>query len=470
MKPPILVFAATLLLAIAGQAKAALVTNLVAYWNFEGNAANHSAGSGGAAFNGTLMGGATTTGTPKVGTGALLLDGIDNYTDVTTNVNVNQPWTVSAWFLPTVAPTGTVRGFVFESVGSTTTSGYAMSYGIREGTATTDTNFQIFTDNTPAADVSANFQVADSATLNTWHHIITVFTPATASATGSIIGYLDGVQRYNLVIPVNNTLIGDTGFHIGTYRGADGRWFTGSIDEVAIWNRGLSATEALEVYNKGLLGESFIGAKLTVSLTAAPANGGTVTGSGVYDLDGQAFVTATPAPGFLFSAWDGPFAGQPDSFFYNVTADTTSTATFVQDTADTDGDGLSNYEEIAIHHTFPNNNDSDGDLIPDGAEINITHTNPAEDDSALVNFVQSNLSVSTAGAFALGAPGIGRSQLGNEVSLTLQFLSSSNQADWSVVPLQSPHSSIQPVGDGFDVTLPAPSNSVNSYLLLHKLP
>ncbi len=48
---------------------------------------------------------------------------------------------------------------------------------------------------------------------------------------------------------------------------------------------------------------------------------------------------------------------------------------------DDDGDGLSNYDEINIYHTDPNNPDTDNDGLNDGDEVNIHHTNPNNSDS-----------------------------------------------------------------------------------------
>lgn len=238
--------------ALASSAPAALTTSLVAYWNFEGNTDNSSIASGGAAFNGTRMGDATVTGAAKVGSGALSLDGAGDYLDVTSSVNVNQAWSVSAWFLPSAAPTGTVRGFVFE----TSSASYAMSFGIREGSPTTSTSFQLYTDTVTAADPNAAVQVDDASVIGSWHHILATYTPGTAGSAGTVSGYLDGTLQYTLTVPAGDSLSAATGFHIGTYRAADGRWFTGSIDEVAIWSTALSAGDALEVYNLGNNGQA----------------------------------------------------------------------------------------------------------------------------------------------------------------------------------------------------------------------
>ena len=263
-----------------------LLDNLVAYWDFEGGSANHPSATGGSAYNGSLLGNATTGGTPRVGTGALLMDGNGDYMDVTANVDVNQPWAVSAWFRTTVASSGTARQMVYESVGNPTTVGYTMSYGLREGSPTTSTAFQLFCDNaTPVNDLSASKQVADAAVPDTWYHIITLFTPATATEAGSLTGYLNGVLEYTLVIPANSTVVPAAGFHVGTYRGADGRWFSGSIDEVAIWNRALTPTEAVEVYTRGIQGDTLTAEKISIALSASPPGSGSVSGSGIYDLN-----------------------------------------------------------------------------------------------------------------------------------------------------------------------------------------
>lgn len=48
---------------------------------------------------------------------------------------------------------------------------------------------------------------------------------------------------------------------------------------------------------------------------------------------------------------------------------------------DTDGDNVSDYDEIFIYGSFPNNNESDGDTIEDGVEVNIYGTDPSNNDT-----------------------------------------------------------------------------------------
>ncbi|HET7153600.1 MAG TPA: OmpA family protein [Candidatus Kapabacteria bacterium] len=48
---------------------------------------------------------------------------------------------------------------------------------------------------------------------------------------------------------------------------------------------------------------------------------------------------------------------------------------------DSDADGLTDYQEIFVTHTDPNNPDSDGDGLTDGDEVNVYHTDPLKKDT-----------------------------------------------------------------------------------------
>jgi hypothetical protein len=63
-----------------------------------------------------------------------------------------------------------------------------------------------------------------------------------------------------------------------------------------------------------------------------------------------------------------------------MNANKTVGATFVQDTRDPDGDGLTNYQEIIVRLTNPNVADTDGDGVKDGQEVT-DGTNPLVTDS-----------------------------------------------------------------------------------------
>ncbi len=454
------------LLFIAGtlSSNAALTDNLVAYWNFEGSSNNDSSASGGSSYNGTLSGNATTTtAITKVGSGALKLDGAGDYMTVTAVPNLNNSWSISAWFNSAVLPAGTGdanRYFVYESYQSAS-AGYGMSFGLRDGT-TGNTNFQTFTD-LVTTDQSRDIQVPDGMVANTWYHIVESYD----AATKTLSIYLNGIPQ----TPINlgtDTFVSAASLRIGCAR-ATTRFFNGSIDEVSIWDRSISAAEVSAAYQLGSNGQALTTLQYQLSLSAAPVNSGSVTGSGLHNAGQMVSIAATPNPGYVFSAWNGGFTGQPASFTYTANANVTAVATFAEDTSDPDNDGLTNYQEIVTYGTLPNNPDTDGDEIPDGNEIAIG-TSPTSSDSALVSFVRDNLSTGNAGAISLSTPGISRNPGTGAITLSLGLMGSANQSVWQPVDLSDPSVSIVPSGDGWNVTIPAPSNTVNSYILLGSQP
>jgi hypothetical protein len=461
-------FAKLALVSAAGVivAPAAITDDLVAYWDFEGSTANHPGASGGSAYDGTLMDNASLTGgAVRAGSGSLVLDGAGDYFDVTSIVDPNQPWSVSAWYRPNAAPAGSVRYMVFESSGS-----YPISFGLREGASASTTNHQTYVDIMPGTDVPADVQIADGETAGHWHHVLLAFTPATSTTAGSVAIYINGILRNSLVIPAANTLGAADGFHIGTYRSANDRWFNGALDEVAIWNRTLSATEAQEIHQRGDQGQPLTAGKTYLNLVAEPGAGGAVSGGGLYDADAVVEVSATANPGYLFRGWTGEFTGQPAVFTHTLTTAITATAVFSPDTADSDGDGLSNFDEIVIYQTDPQNADSDGDEIPDGDEIAITGTDPNSSDVALVDFVRKNLSPPDSGAIALSPLRVRRDPATGALDLLFSIVGSTDQTEWQRVDLSHPSVSITPSGTGWHLTFPAPSNTTNSYVVTDQSP
>jgi uncharacterized repeat protein (TIGR02543 family) len=104
---------------------------------------------------------------------------------------------------------------------------------------------------------------------------------------------------------------------------------------------------------------------LTVSNTAH----GIITGGGIYRLGTVAILTASPALGYVFTTWTGDAANLTNPLAIVMDGNQTVGAVFSQDQRDPDGDGLSNYRELVLHGTDPNDADSDGDGFNDGQEV-----------------------------------------------------------------------------------------------------
>ncbi len=96
---------------------------------------------------------------------------------------------------------------------------------------------------------------------------------------------------------------------------------------------------------------------------------GSVSGSGTYELGTEATLRAIPAPGCLFTGWSGGATGNTNPLSLTMTQNRLVVANFERDTRDPDRDSLTNYEELAIYGTDPQNSDSDGDGVRDGEEV-----------------------------------------------------------------------------------------------------
>lgn len=103
----------------------------------------------------------------------------------------------------------------------------------------------------------------------------------------------------------------------------------------------------------------------------------------------SAFTAADPDAGNFF----GPLSDDGNgrySRFYLPTASTTLTAEYAPDTKDDDGDGLTNYDEIVLYGSDPQNADSSGDGIADGTAVE-AGLDPTQSYDAIVNDIQNKM-------------------------------------------------------------------------------
>ncbi len=105
-------------------------------------------------------------------------------------------------------------------------------------------------------------------------------------------------------------------------------------------------------------------------LSIAVSNGqGIVSGGGDYETGTTATPGAAPGPGYVFGGWSGDATGTDNPLSVLMDADKTIFASFVPDTSDIDGDGLSAHDEIVIYGTNPARADTDDDGYNDACEV-----------------------------------------------------------------------------------------------------
>jgi hypothetical protein len=231
-------FANTIALALASSA---LVTGApTVHWKLDegsGTVANDSSGN---ALNGTWAG---TVGSPGwmpadgVDGGSLLFSGAnaDAFTNETFSAVTSTPATLSTWVKTT---TTLKKGMVYLGNGTTGNSYYLMN--IQGGTPRT-------TARNPTEVATAGAVINDG----NWHHVLSVYVSPTERHV-----YVDGVlgsTSTTEVLEVTLNRFGIGGLTRNTPL-APVDLFVGQLDDVALWDRALSATEAAALSGLGVLG------------------------------------------------------------------------------------------------------------------------------------------------------------------------------------------------------------------------
>jgi len=166
--------------------------------------------------------------------------------------------------------------------------------------------------------------------------------------------------------------LGDASYHpVDTYDldGDDDTAESLPVD-IAGYKRIQDTTLDLGAYEYG----NVLGLSSVFTTTASTATGGSVSPSGalVNTQPSEITFTATASNGYVFGYWSGDVPEeleQENPLTVTVEEDGSITAVFLQDSSDSDGDGLSQYQEVIVYGTDPADADSDDDGFDDGYEV-----------------------------------------------------------------------------------------------------
>lgn len=463
-------------------ARADLATNLAAYYDFEqaGSAGLANKAPGATAYN-AIRGGTTqpdwatgdnptgpgfagkadylgTTGTSDrslmiVGKALNLDDDRNEYTEIPLGTaQLGTSFSIATWHALTPGNTNTSgRYHVFE-----TSNGYDLSWGTSATSSTT-----------PQAQYSYLAYIGQNGGFGppplpstVWNHV--VHSISSDGTTTTLRLYVNG--EFVVSRTATTASMDFPSILLGRHRTTDtgDREWDGMMDEVGVWNRALTANEAKELFLRGAEGFTItanLGAanKGFVSVSGSIEAGGTVSGTELYNFGDEASITASPNPGYLFDGWSGPFAGKPEAFTHIVTGSVESIARFIEDTADDDQDGLTNYQELAIYFTVPDEADTDGDGINDGDEVNGSLTNPVVSQEAAIQYILANLAD---GGVQPGDTVLTRSGANNTLSFHLKASSSTTLSGaWTPLTPSSPGVSGSAIGGEFRLSLPGTADT-----------
>ncbi|MBS3072191.1 hypothetical protein J4408_04330 [Candidatus Pacearchaeota archaeon] len=190
--------------------------------------------------NGTVIGGnGTKLGNFPYGR-QMNFDGVNDYISISGAGAINSPTklTIAAWIYPTSLGTGSTLKMI---VGGHNTTfpypGYSLTLGAVSGVCTDSTKIGFWSG---TAWICSN---ANTISANTWIFVTVVHNGTHVELYKDGIG--QGAQAGYAISSYNGAKsIGSTSY-------ATGHFFNGSIDEVMIFNRSLSAGEIRELYSKG---------------------------------------------------------------------------------------------------------------------------------------------------------------------------------------------------------------------------
>jgi len=226
-----------------------LAKGLVGYWTFDSkNLRANVADSSGLGNTGYLQNFTSTTSAlvaGKIGQG-LKFDGVDDAIKVGTksSLQLTSTLTVSAWvYLKSNSGNQSIiininNGVVCESFYLAIGSGVGCS-----GLTASRFNFEVVTSNSGQAVMISS----SNAPVNKWTHVLGVYDGSTMKLY--INGTLDNTKT-NVTGTISSTM--NQFFSIGgDISGAVRYMLNGSLDDVRVYNRALSASEVLQLYNLG---------------------------------------------------------------------------------------------------------------------------------------------------------------------------------------------------------------------------
>ena len=230
------------------QRGSSVANGLVGYWTFDGSDISGStiydlSGNGN---NGTNNGATPTIG--KLGQ-ALQFDGSSSYIDITGSSGVadNLPaMTVSAWIKTT--DTSTLIQEVVAKIPSVNSPGTGWALGTGNVSGEPLILLQNCSSSCVYTAANAPTDVADGK----WHQVVWTMT---GNSLASQVVYIDGVAQslsdYSNGTP--SSFSNSTDIYIGADpgSGSNDQKFNGTIDDVRIYNRALSASEVQYLYNMG---------------------------------------------------------------------------------------------------------------------------------------------------------------------------------------------------------------------------
>ncbi|MDP3723084.1 MAG: LamG domain-containing protein [Candidatus Omnitrophota bacterium] len=216
-----------------------LTTGLLSYWKLD-EGGGTSVRDAVSVNDGTATNGPTWTTSGKLGK-ALSFDGTNDYVSLSPSSFPSgaTPRTVSVWL-----KTATVADQLIFSYGTVAnTQEWQLFVGTGTGCGVEGGGNALGTITLGTSGAGNGVCGVQTVTDNVWHHVVGVYDGTTIKI------YIDGVLKNSgprtSNLGLSYATIG------GGYPNAPGYYFNGTIDEVSLWSKALSAAEITDLYNAG---------------------------------------------------------------------------------------------------------------------------------------------------------------------------------------------------------------------------
>ena len=226
-----------------------IYTGLTGYWKFDegsGTVANDSSTNGN---TGTLVNGPTWTGSGKVNGALSFAAASSQYVDVANPSNFafdyTQPFSISAWVYRTA---NTANNVVAAKWDPATTKGYKLwlpaSGAYCNGSGSNCLDFIMRNGGTSQEILTPG----GTLSTNAWHHVVATYD-GSQSESGMKL-YIDGAATGNSAANnLSGSILTSVDFKVAVDDTTTASYFPGTLDEVRVYNRVLSPSDVLTLYN-----------------------------------------------------------------------------------------------------------------------------------------------------------------------------------------------------------------------------
>lgn len=223
--------------------RGSLNNSLTALWSFDGkDMTPRVMDRSGNSYNGTIIGQTSTTTTiGKLGQ-AISFDGVNDYINISPGISYSDSFSVSFW-ANVRSNAGSYRAFVIgRGAGQEDyNTGFVIDMGPSSSSVWDYIGVEGIGMNTNTDLLNTSFD------FNTWHHIVVDFTVG----SNTVKLYADGVLRDTRSRSAGSVGLGEVQIGARNYSSSVSGYFDGSIDDVRIYSKSLSASEVKQLYNMG---------------------------------------------------------------------------------------------------------------------------------------------------------------------------------------------------------------------------